>query len=1312
MGERSRLLSDLYCEVLGPRSGPFEELPQEEPPLDEYITGVLSPRALLRSAEGASSRDVEDEFEGAEPLMGEGEGDAGPDVGTRAETPDPLDARDRPASMGLSFVCESRDGQPPTFDVAVTFGTYALTEQKSWQRTPHGWTERNVSKSVNSPLDVEGLTLRVLVRDEPLDPRRRRVSISLVNERKGDDRSAAAYIFQPQIRIKLNDATALAPLERAARAIHADDRRLAALYRDRLTFARGFLCSATWGSLDPECGAPELREVDGQKLPYANWLDGLAVWGDSGPEIVERFSPADLRTEFIPMVAVTAPERVWRSEFGTTPTLDPIELSELFDGTRLQRALEPLLNGYDKWIESERLVCASLPEKQRTALEHQLDAALSVRDRIAEGIHLLATDDDVRRAFCFANKAIALQSAWSKRSSEQDAPSPLTPNQWFPFQLAFQLMSICGLVSPDHRDREICDLLWFPTGGGKTEAYLGVAAFLLAYRRISSLRNGTPLQGAGTGVISRYTLKLLTIQQFRRAVGLVTACEFLRNSICRDGSRGWRPTADVETFSENPWGEIRFSIGLWVGAGVTPQDLHDFQYKNEEQKLVTVFGAVSRLERRDTSDFGGEPAQLASCPACTTTLAVQGQTLADGRPHTLHFVVSDALPPSPDPSIEGLSSPTFSVQRFAFTPLANGYLTLSITFVAQPVADDMSGPVSEWWRTVLSPALGKTCELVAADASRPGYFVRTTETGSRPYEFEVFCPSPTCALSTCTWFETLPAGPWLPPAAFRSSEKKGTRCPIPIWTVDSQIYHRVPSMIVATVDKFARLAFESRTSSMFGNVSMHHGEAGWYRTYCTPNIGKPPPAIALQDLPNSVPVGSFLPPDLIIQDELHLIEGPLGTMVGLYETAIDQLAARSAGDRVVGPKYVSSTATVREAEAQVKSLFARDLSVFPVNCTTIDDSFFSSSLVRPHPLSDESPGRLYVGLAAPGRSGLTPTVRVWSRILQSVELRRRAGAELEDLDGFWTLVGYFNAIRELANVRTICEQDIPQRMASYKDPRLFEVTELSSRTSPEELPAHLDELSRRIEDEGIDVLLTTSMFGTGVDVSRLRLMYVYGQPKTTSSYIQATGRVGRQRGGLVITFLRAGRPRDLNQYEYFVGYHDAIYRHVEPITVSPFAEGARERGLGPLCVALLRLGRGFLLNGSETRVTGDWRTHERLKKRRFSSSASLMATRRHDVEVTILPTIFEARASQQPEGRRPAHESTRDHVAAALDLWEQRSRQTGTELVYNESTMVKAAEHHVVLGDLAHEQATSVVFRNAPNSLREVEATVTFAGRS
>jgi hypothetical protein len=219
-------------------------------------------------------------------------------------------------------------------------------------------------------------------------------------------------------------------------------------------------------------------------------------------------------------------------------------------------------------------------------------------------------------------------------------------------------------------------------------------------------------------------------------------------------------------------------------------------------------------------------------------------------------------------------------------------------------------------------------------------------------------------------------------------------------------------------------------------------------------------------------------------------------------------------------------------------------------------------------------------------------------------------------------------------------------------------------------------------------------------------MIVHGQPKTTASYIQATGRVGRQGGGLVVTFFRASRPRDLDHYEFFTGYHRALYRYVEPITVSPFSPRARERAIGPVSVILLR--QASELVGQL--VSPEWRVQQRLMGA-FYASAFRMDTHRFDAEVTVISNLFETRANQQPMGRQPPPGIVTSETSSDLDRWRAVAGQNPdrNHFVYNEPALLRQPERAVVLGDAQHRSfGLDQVYINAPNSLREVEETTGF----
>lgn len=1300
MAERDVLVEALVAEVLGPRETATETMPAELDPVDEFIVGVLAP-FRASSVEG----DADQELAGDNAPGADDDADAGDAVSSPLGVVDSrfpsltIDPRARPASMGISLAVSALSR--PVLDICCTWARYSQGGG-DWHRAPHGSVRRGVDCSAERSLtDPSDPAVRLIIRSRRDIAGTWKVSLFLVNHTAASERpSTPEHVFQPQIRVRCAEGSLLVPLERQRPARDPEDEGLAFLYAGRSALARGHLCSALWRAVDPE--RPHPHGLAGSRPPFA-WLDGRHLFS---PDIVAEFEPSDARSEFVPVIPVNAPDKAWSADAGNPPELDPSRLAEIVDGDVLHAQLSPLAAAYEQWIDSQELVAGN-PQPD-TPAGRNLAGCRRALARLRDGIKLLATDDDARLAFAFANRAIAVQSQWTKGRV----------NQWWPFQIAYQLINIPAIVDRAHADREVCDLLWFPTGGGKTEAYLGLAAFTIAHRRIRARHGNSRDQGAGVGVLSRYSLRLLTIQQYRRALALMTACEYLRVH-GPAGNRGWRPGGWHDP-SDLLWGSHRFSIGLWVGGGVTPNNLQDFQYRDATGQIVTVHGAISILGGKTGE---GDPAQVLNCPACASVLAVPPDGLREGDTVTLHLVIGD-----PDPDLDSsvasrLSWEPFEVDSVDVSPhLDATYATVSVRFRA--AADASPQLLDKWFDQHLRRQLGRGCRLVSARASRPGYFVRTSEWGNRrsekDVEIEIYCPDPECHLnSKMAWSETTEVGDWPVREEFGRKDGLSARCPIPAWTVDEQVYGRCPSMVVATVDKFARLAFEPRASALFGNVDRINEHLGYYRAWAPPTGPGTLPGSPRQDptAGRNVATSGFRPPDLILQDELHLIEGPLGSMVGIYETAIDLLATGYDGGVPVRPKYIASTATVRQAREQVSSLFARSLDVFPPPGLRAEESFFSST-GSSHPLDSSEPGRLYVGVTAPGRGAQTPIVRIWSRLLQVPADRRAAGIPVNDLDPFWTLVGYFNAIRELAGAVALTRQDIIQRLMSVaampRELAANDPMELSSRASSLELPSMLEDLETRLTAgrDPVNTVVATSMFGTGVDVARLSLMFVNGQPKTTSSYIQATGRVGRTVGGIVVSFYRASRPRDLSHYEYFAGYHTTLYRHVEPVTVNPFAPRARDRAIGPVAVSILRQASRLPAPLGPTAVGERWRVQQRLTGGNWFCRAGEMDAARADSDVSLIPRLLEARASQQPESRRPPSSDTANHADSELDHWRELAAQEQNRLLYYEPTVTRQASRPVVLGDLAHDVArTGQAYENAPNSLREVEATISIEGR-
>ena len=753
-----------------------------------------------------------------------------------------------------------------------------------------------------------------------------------------------------------------------------------------------------------------------------------------------------------------------------------------------------------------------------TAAQASIDQCETILARIQEGIDLLDADPQAAAAFAFANRAMQLQRVHSLFASQtrrgespdyaaiEGKPGNYT---WRTFQLAFILLNLPGLTDLHHKDRdEIADLLWFPTGGGKTEAYLGVAAYAMALRRLQGEKGGRSGQ-AGVAVLMRYTLRLLTLQQFQRAATLICACEQLRR--------------------QNPevWGGEPFRVGLWVGRNTTPNWTED------------AAEAVKQLRSKGyPGGRGGSPDQLTNCPWC-------GAELQGGR----------------------------DIQ-------------------------------------------------VKPGESQPG----------RTY---IFCPNGGCPFSE------------------RHAPNEG----LPVLLVDEEIYRRLPSLLIATVDKFAQMPWNGRVGMLFGQVDGYCERHG----YRSPEIEESDShrASPRNRLPaaRTIPAGPLRPPDLIIQDELHLISGPLGTLVGLYETAIDDLASWEVDGRRVRPKVIASTATIRQAGHQIQNIFSRDVQIFPPNGLEIDDNFFS----RQRTPSPDSPGRRYLGICAPGVRHKTALIQTYTSFLAAAKLLYDEYGK--KADPWMTLVGYFNSLRELGGMRRAAEDSVSARLRRMNSRGLgsrflstFGVEELTSRLGATDIPKILDKLEipfdpqveeqrRRTKDKTlpwpIDVVLATNMISVGVDVERLGLMVVGGQPKNTAEYIQASSRVGRRHPGLVATVFNWTRPRDLSHYERFEHYHATFYQHVEALSVTPFSQGAVQRGLSALLVSLVRhLGQEFNANGRAGQVT---RTHPSVQRALAAISARAAAV-----------------------AGLPGAQSVEEELKARLDRWLDRANMQGAVLGYKD----------------------------------------------
>jgi len=1147
---REELQRLVVAELLGPANGP-EETVTEPTVRDRYLVGLLAPKG------GSALPEVSD----AAPLAGV-DGEDGV-----TEAPPPKAASSMlPSSIGLTFVV---DATAEALQITARWGRYTRAEveiptaksggeaefeaeaesesapeplaeasletpdrdqvksrhRRVWRRTPQ--------EGVSPPIPLKpgrmedwvpvpeqpGVIVQGLVRQRPAGWV---VTLFLINaQAEPPSEKDTAWVFQPELSVAAPDGVPVfckrvVPDENAT----LEARTLAMLYRREVEFAVGHgvaveskFAPGEWEravrlttAVAPTCDIPQVTAPTVEEIPV---LAGIALDMKTLSEIPDgQFGSA--------LMALGDAYAAWIAE--QAGRLDPVEPD-----------LAPYLNAAQAAIE-------------------QCEVALT---RIRAGIALLDADPRAAAAFRFANRAMYLQrihTLYAQRRRREASPDweaieQPEHHQWRVFQLAFVLLNLPALTALHHPERvgtpdggePYADLLWFPTGGGKTEAYLGVAAYTLALRRLQG-EIGSYSGHAGVAVLMRYTLRLLTLQQFQRATALICACEIIRQ--------------------ENPviWGSEPFRIGLWVGRRSTPNYTQDA----EEAVKQLRHGAFTRE---------GTPYQLTNCPWC-------GAPIEKGR-----------------------------------------------DLVVEPVE------------------------------------------GGRGRTF-IYCGDP---LGRCPF-----------------SRKQAPDEGIPALVVDEEIYRRLPALLIATVDKFAQLPWNGRTAMLFGRVDGYCERHGFRSPELEDSDSHPankkyglPPA-------RTLPAGPLRPPDLIIQDELHLISGPLGTLVGLYETAVEQLATWEVDGVTVRPKVIASTATVRQADMQVHSLFLRRVAIFPPNGLEASDNFFA----RQRMPTPEQPGRRYLGFCAPGIRQKTALIQTYLAFLAAAQLLyNRYSASV---DPWMTLVGYFSSLRELGGMRRAVDDTVSTRLTQMgvrglATRRLYpqDVQELTSRQSAADIPDILERLeavflpreNRTPGNYPIDVLLATNMISVGVDVGRLGLMVVANQPKNTAEYIQATSRVGRQFPGLVCTVYNWTRPRDLSHYERFVHYHATFYQHVEALSVTPFSPRAIDRGLTAVLAALFRL-----------------------LDLRFNSNRG---AEQIEADAAYVETLVDAILQRAGAiGGNATAELVRQALAARLDQWKATVPKQGAHLGYREEA------DGVTRGLLTAPGLTGWGRFDCLNSLRDVEPTV------
>ena len=968
---RRRLIDWVRQQLIGPPE-PVADGPDLRGvlPTERFPCGALYPTSQWGEGIDPASEDV-DEAEGATGGAGEGAGEsvAEPAV-VRRYIP--------PSSLGFSFFIKGEDIRFQVLSRAVRYERTGRFKN-DWSRSElvSGKGDDEAFENISCPGKDQIQSFFILTDNARMDVQWRHfadgwiVTISLCNAQElADSTTGRGYVyeraektlFEASLRCVI-DAGDVGVYPRIDRSLlDEEEQEIELQYASRHIYAIGHGCAANW-------------DVNGGKV-------------------------VELRSETMP--AVEVPQMTADTGSEGEPVLSLARLAEI-DNTHaaLLPELDDFISGYASWVASQQGSIPELAADDRAAAERMVKRMHTAASRMRVGLRLLGDNAQARRAFALANRAMLDQMRQHDRL--QGKPRADDACRWRPFQLAFLLTTLESTANEDNEFRDTVDLIWFPTGGGKTEAYLGLIAFQIALRR---LRHSDT--GGGTAILMRYTLRLLTRDQFIRATRLICALELIR-----------RETEDL--------GSVPITIGMWVGEAISPNTLQ------KAAELVKKAAAASEKPEL----------VLDRCPWC-------GQDFKASRNYD-----------------------------------------------------------------------------------------------STTKHFHFLCRNPDCGFG---------------------ATRDGV---LPCNIVDEALYAEPPTMLVATVDKFARLAWEERAGAFLGGTQHR-------------------------------------PPELIIQDELHLIASALGSVAGLYEAAIDTVLQL----RGVYPKYIASTATIRMAEQQVKRLYGRDVAVFPPPGLNCDDSYFARAV----PL-EQRPGRIYVGYLAPmlnRQQCLAPLAAALLLAPQVVFESDRHRHEL--LDAWWTQVVYHGSLQGVGNSHTAFASDVRdfmrllsattgaqvsgttgsqdqehEKVAIQKrsTPSIAQLTSLQTATQNADIFARLSKT--RKEDGCLDAVLATNMISVGLDVARLALMVINGQPLTTAEYIQASSRVGRSEApGVVFANYYREQARSLSHYESFRPYHDAFYRFVEPASVTPYTYQTRLRALPAALVIVMRHGGlGLLKNDAAADFAAD-----------------------------------------------------------------------------------------------------------------------------
>ncbi|AYN03599.1 helicase-related protein [Flavobacterium sp. 140616W15] len=836
------------------------------------------------------------------------------------------------------------------------------------------------------------------------------------------------------------------------------------IYRNYHDFGEGYNTSVNWGKTDDDLRYICTEFLPEQETPNVDFKPSRI---DQNGSVVSR-----LQNDAI-------------LSMRNLSTLSETKDNEILDG------LNDFIDEYKAWIDEKKNELSqdnSLKIDQIELLSKQMLSCENDVKRLKRNISLLKSDSKAMAAFRTMNTALFMQLHHSilKKEKNIDLSHQITEEyykdsekfddngnkieyKWRSFQIAFILLNVDAFVQPDAADKtvekvfsegwpernEIADLVWFPTGGGKTEAYLGIIAFAIAYRRFTK-----ESKSGGTTVLMRYTLRLLTLQQFQRATMLICALEVIRKD-------------NFNIPHSCSLGDERITIGLFVGSGSLPNQWKGVGNSNDSSMIQELAKISSALE---SGNIISTSLPFTDCPWCGTSL----------------------------------------------------FFNKELSNVSHKAGGENYG---------MNDQLSICCNN--SSCTYKGYG-RNRPTNDYSLPFRLF---------------------------------------------DEDIYKFPPTLLFGTVDKFAALA---------NKVSSNHSERNNDSRRLFGGHSN-----------------AALPPELIIQDELHLLLGPLGSAVGLFEKSIDYLCTYQHNGLKVKPKIVTSTATTRNTDKQIFALFNRRSEIFPKQGILADDSFFAYYERDKIKVDHYVANRKYVGILPVGKT------QVWMQLrIASICLTHRlkyikecytndiifenpsALNEYRDVFDFYhTVLSYFNSLKDVGKTQSqlnhylpgdinfITKNTIPWSIIDklLRSETTVDYSELTGRLSGEQVKSNLSNIEKKWTLISNDVdkhilnsntppayVISTNMISVGIDVSRFNTMIISSMPRNIAEYIQASSRVARSKEGIVFTVHHPFRSRDISHYQRFKEFHEKFYSYVEPISVTPFASKALERYLAMFVSVIVR----------------------------------------------------------------------------------------------------------------------------------------------